>query len=124
MEQLQGFADALLALVPVVAFGAPLISVIVDTAKRAGLKDGAAPLLSGVLNLALYALVFFAGDTRKGEVESVVQALTLVAPIVAGYFVSLLSTAQAHELLAKIGIGFKNSQREKPVNAPQPVGVG
>lgn len=111
MDAFLAFVQALLALVPVVGFGSPLIAAVIDAFKRAGvLKDGFAPLASLALNFVLYAIVFFAGDAHLGEVKSAVQALALAAPLIVALFVSLLSTSKAHDLLAAIGVGFSHAE--------------
>lgn len=113
MDALLSFVGNLLGLIPVVAFGAPLVAFLVDLAKRLRLPDGYAPLLSGALNLVLYGVVFFAGDKHLPQVQNVVQAMTLAAPVILSIFVSLLSTAAAHNMLAAIGVGFKHDAAAK-----------
>jgi len=117
MDQLSGFTEALLGYVPVVAFGAPLVAFIVDAAKRFGLPDGKAPLVAGLINLALFSVVFFVGKEHEKGVQDAVQALVLVAPAVLALFVQLLATAKAHAELTKIGVGFQHQAAEKALAA-------
>lgn len=109
MEQFLAFVAVLLALVPVIAFGSPLIAFIVDTLKRIGLPDGFAPLASGLLNLALYAVVFFVGPEHEGEVKNVVDGLLLIAPVVLALFTGVIATVKAHQKLAAAGVGYNHS---------------
>jgi hypothetical protein len=109
MDTALNFVGSVLGFVPAVAFGATLIAFLVDTAKRLGLPDGSAPALSGALNLALYALVFFATDAQKATIQDAVTAINLVAPYVTALFFSLLATAKAHHTLAPTGIGYSHS---------------
>lgn len=109
MDTLLGFGNSLLALVPVMGFAAPLIAFIVDTAKRAKLPDGYAPLLSGLLNFAVFAVLYFVGEAHRAQVQDVVQLLTQIAPVIVALFISLLGTAKAHDLLSAVGIGFSHA---------------
>jgi len=102
------FLNDLLVLVPVIAFAAPLIAFLVDTFKRFGLPDGYAPLISGVLNLGMYAALYFLSD-QEAEIQTVIEAMYQLAPIILALFVSVLSTKSAHDLLEKVGIGFSYS---------------
>ena len=54
------FLDVLseyLGLLPVVAVAAPLIAILVNLAKKAGLPDGYGGVLSGFLNLIAWAVL-------------------------------------------------------------------
>jgi len=106
--EIMEFVNGLLALVPVVAFAAPLIAFVIDTTKRFGLPDGYAPLVSGLLNLALYAVVYFVGEAHADQVQTVVEAVTMLAPVIVALFVSLLGTTGAHKALELIGIGYSH----------------
>jgi hypothetical protein len=108
MNTFVSFVDALLDLVPAVAFGAPLIAILVDAAKRVGLPDGYAPLASGLLNLILYGVLFFLKG-REGEVQTIVEGLTALAPFILSLFVGLLATAGSHKKLLNIGVGYSNT---------------
>ena len=103
------FLKGLFALVPVIGFGVPLIAFIVDTAKRFGLQDGWAPLVSGLLNLVLYGIVYFVGQENSDKVETVVNAIYALAPIILGLFINLVLTPKAHTKLAAVGVGYSHS---------------
>ena len=75
LELFLEFVSEVLGLVPIISFGAPLIAFLVDTLKRFGLKDGFAPLASGLLNAILYTVVWLAGDDNLAGVQTIVEAL-------------------------------------------------
>lgn len=113
--ELQVFVTDFLSFIPLMIGAAPVIATIIDIAKRFGLKDGYAPLVSSVLNAGAYALYYFADD-RRADVDNVLSGINLLAPYVAGLFVSLLSTNWAHNVLAKAGIGY-HQKKAKAVEA-------
>lgn len=104
--------EKILQLAPTVVFAAPLIAILVDQAKRLfGLPDGKAPLLSAALNTAIYILVIAAGEAHLKDIQDIVQAMELLAPIVAAWLAALLGTNVVHNWLTKTGIGFSYSER-------------
>lgn len=116
--ELQAFVTEVLSFLPLIVGAAPLIATLIDIAKRFGLKDGYAPLVSSVLNAGAYALYYFSDD-RQADVDSVLSGVNLLAPYLAGLFVSLLSTNWAHNMLAKAGIGYH--QKKAAPAQPQSV---
>lgn len=105
------FFVTLLTLVPAVGFGAPTIALLVDTAKRVGMPSKFSPLMSLVLNLALYAIVYFTGPEKRGQVEGVVAAIYAVAPFILALFVSLIMTVRSHKGWVTTGIGYRATPR-------------
>ena len=112
MGQLADFMSVLLGYVPAVMVAAPLIAFVIDQAKRFGLPDGYAPLVSGLLNLAAYAALYFAGAEHQGDVETVIEAITMIAPIVVALFTSALASNAAHNLLMWAGLGYSHNGQE------------
>jgi hypothetical protein len=108
MDAFVNFFASVAGFVPVVAFGATLIAFIVDTAKRLGLPDGYAPALSGGLNLALYALLYFAGDAHRAQIQDAVAAIYAVTPYVVALLMSALGAVGVHQQLTKIGLGYSH----------------
>lgn len=111
MDTFLAFINSLAGLVPVVAFGVPLIAIIVDAAKAGGkgLPDGYAPLVAGLLNVGLYAVVYFAGPDNTVKVQNVVQGLTLIAPVVLGAVMTAIGAAKLHTVLKPVGFGFSHA---------------
>lgn len=109
MDNFLAFVSAIAGLVPVVAVFSPLISYIVDAAKRVGLvPNNYAPLASGLLNLGAYAAVFFATDAQRAEFPAAVNAILTVAPFVVALLAGLLTTPAVHDALIKRGIGYSH----------------
>ena len=107
MDGLLGFILALADLVPVVGFGAGLIAVIVDALKRFGLlPDGFAPLAASLLNVALFAIVYFVGD--QADIEGLVEAITALAPYIIGLLSVALAAPAVHNALERVGVGFSH----------------
>ncbi len=111
MEVTVTFFEVLLGLVPVVAFAAPLIAFLVDQAKRAGLPDGFAPLVSGVLNLVFFALLFFLPNEAE-RIEDYTGAVYAFAPYVVALLVALISSSWVHDRLTAVGIGYSHTDAE------------
>jgi len=112
MEQFLVFVNLMLGFIPVVAGAAVAIAAIVDGLKKIGVvKDGYAPLASGVLNLVVFVGLFFFGDQYGKEVQSALDAIAIVAPVIVSLLIALLSTSKAHELLNSIGLGFSYSDK-------------
>jgi hypothetical protein len=109
MSTFLAFFSSLAGLVPVVAVFAPLFAYVTDTAKRLGLPDGAAPIVSGILNLAGYALVFFSSDATKAQFPSVVAGILAIAPYLVALVAGLLATPLAHNALLAAGHGVSNT---------------
>jgi hypothetical protein len=108
LDTLLAFLLELCDLIPAVAFGAPFIAFVIDLLKRLpkySLPDGYAPLVSGLLNLALYAALFFFKD-KQDAITGIVQALNTLAPFILMLFTSTLVTAGAHDKLANRGLGY------------------
>lgn len=108
MDQFIVFFSTLAGFVPVVVAFAPLVSYLVDAAKRIGLPDGYAPVLSGVLNLAAWVLVFFSSDEQIAQFPNVVAGVLAVAPYVVALVASLLATPLVHDALTDKGFGFSH----------------
>lgn len=111
MEQFLAFFVVLAGLVPAVAGAAPVIAFLIDTAKRFGLPDGYAPAVSGALNLAAFALLFFGGDAVKQQFPSVAAGFLAVAPYIVALIGSLVVTVAAHNTLVKTGQGVSNTAK-------------
>lgn len=110
MDQFLVFVNVLLGFVPAVAGAAVAISIIVDGLKKLGVvKDGYAPLVSGVLNLIVFTALFFFGDQYGKEVQSVLDGIAIVAPVLVSILIALLSTSKAHDLFNSIGLGYSYS---------------
>lgn len=60
------FVSDPLALVPLISFS---------------LKDGFAPLVSGLLNAALYTVVWLAGEEQLADEQTVIESLATVGPV-------------------------------------------
>jgi hypothetical protein len=110
MENVLGFVEVLLSLVPTVAGAAIAIGAIIDGLKKLGwLPDGYAPLVSLGLNFAVYVALYFLGDRYGGEIQSVLDAVATVSPILVALLLSLLGSSKVHDLLVGIGLGFSHS---------------
>lgn len=117
MENFLVFVNVLLGFVPAVAGAAIAIAAIVDGLKKLGwLPDGYAPLASGLLNLAVFVALFFLGDEYGKEIQSTMDAIAIVAPVVVSLLIALLSTSKAHDLLTGIGLGFSYSDHADKVS--------
>ena len=108
MDNLLAFLAALAALVPVVSTVAPLVAFVVDTAKRIGLPNGYAPLVSGLLNLLAFAAMFFLTDAQKAQIPDAVAGILAVAPFVVALLISVLATPVVHDMLTAKGLGFSH----------------
>jgi hypothetical protein len=118
MEQFLVFVNVLLGFVPAVAGAAVAIAVLVDGLKKLGwLPDGYAPLASGVLNLAVFVALFFLGDQYGKEVQSVLDGIAIVAPVLVSLLIALLSTSKAHDLFNSIGLGYSYSDIKSKARA-------
>jgi len=104
------FIEALLEMVPQVAFAAPVIAILIDQLKRVGLPDGYAPLASGLLNLTFFALVYFLPE-REGDIATIAEAAAQLAPFVVSFVLSLLTAAKVHQLTEPIGIGYSHTSK-------------
>ena len=110
MENALQFVELLLGLVPVVAGGSVAIAVIVDALKKIGLlPDGRAPIVSLVLNFALYVALYFLGDQYGADIQSVLDNIVIVAPVIVSILLTLLGSSKVHDLLVGIGLGFSYS---------------
>ena len=101
------FLQVFLGLVAVPA-AAPVLAVFIDFLKKVGLPDGFAPLVSGLVNVAVYAILFFAGKENTEMVGSFLDAFVLVAPYIFALFLSLVATAKAHDVLTPMGYGYSH----------------
>lgn len=112
MELVLDILKEFIALTPVVAVTAPLITLLVNAAKQAGLPDGRAGLLSGLLNLlAWIGLAVASRLDRLDEAQSVIQALTQLMPVLIALALSILASDGAFKLGRKIGLpGFHKSK--------------
>jgi len=114
MDQFLVFAETLLGFIPAVAGAAIAIAALVDGLKKLGwLPDGYAPLASGLLNLVVFVLLFFLGDQYGKEVQSVLDGIAIIAPVIVSLLIALLSTSKAHDLLTSIGLGVSYSARKE-----------
>jgi len=112
MEQFLVFVNVLLGFIPAVAGAAIAIAAIVDGLKKIGwLKDGYAPLASGLLNMAVFVILFFLGDQYGKQVQSALDAIAIVAPVIVSLLGALLATNGVHNLLTGIGFGFSHSDK-------------
>lgn len=109
MDQLVQFLEVVLGFVPVVAGAGALIAFLVDQAKRFGLlPDGKAPLVSLILNAAVWVAFYFAGEDNAAAVQGGIDAIYIIAPYIATLIVALLGTEWAHGLLTGIGVGYSH----------------
>lgn len=110
VDSLVGFLLELLSYVKVVPIAVPVIALLVDMLKRLpgkyALKDGYAPLVSGLLNLGVYAAYFFLTDKQDAFLDGILNGLTVLGPFILTLFGSVLGTASAHTSLASAGIGY------------------
>lgn len=114
MEQFLVFVETLLGFIPAVAGAAIAIAALVDGLKKLGwLQDGYAPLASGLLNLTVFVLLFFLGDQYGKEVQSALDGIAIIAPVIVSLLIALLSTSKAHDLLTSIGLGFSYSDHKE-----------
>lgn len=113
MDAFLAFVSVLAGLVPAVATFAPLIAYVVDALKRIGLPNGYAPLASGLLNVAAYALVYFATDAQRAEFPNAVAAILAVAPYVVAVLASVLATPAIHDALVARGFGYTHEASPK-----------
>jgi len=112
MSQFLVFIETLLGFIPAVAGAAIAIAALVDGLKKIGwLKDGYAPLASGLLNLVVFVALFFFGDQYGKEVQSVLDGIAIVAPVIVSLLIALLSTSKAHDLLNSIGLGYSYTDK-------------
>lgn len=113
LNTLLAFLLTICTLIPAVPAGAPAFAAIIDIWKRLpgrfGLKNGWAPLVSGLLNLALFTALFFLNNEGDKMVESLLGAVTALSPYILMLFVNLLATAGAHDKLVGIGVGKSHS---------------
>jgi len=110
MSNFLTFVEVLLGFVPAVAGAAIAIAALVDGLKKLGwLPDGYAPLASGILNLVVFVALFFLGDQYGKEVQSVLDGIAIIAPVIVSLLIALLSTSKAHDLLTSIGLGVSYS---------------
>lgn|SRR5574341_267559 len=101
------FVFILLGLVPAIGAAAPLIALIVDALKKAGvISDGYAGLVSAGLNFVVFALIYFLGAEK---VEGVIAVLVSIAPFVLGLFVSAVVSGLAHKVAVALGFGYNKS---------------
>ncbi len=112
-DRLLEFVTYLGILVPVVAAGAPAVSLIVDFAKRLGMNSKYSPALSSALNIALFVAAFFLGPERQGAFDNALSAFYTVSPYVFSLIVSLITTVQWHTVLANAGIGYRATTEDK-----------
>jgi len=103
------FLEAVLDMVPEVAFAAPLIAVLIDQAKRIGLPDGFAPLMSAALNFAFFTVLYFLPES-EADVATLAGAFETLAPFVVSFVLSLLAAAKVHQLTKPIGIGYSHPE--------------
>lgn len=108
MDQFIVFFSTLAGFVPVVVAFAPLVSYLVDIAKRIGLPNGYAPVLSGLLNVAAWVLVFFSTDEQIANYPNVVSGILAVAPYIVALVASLLATPLLHDALTAKGFGYSH----------------
>lgn len=119
------FLSSLLSLVPAVALAPPLIAFALDVSKRFGwLKDGYAPLISGAINLALYAALYFAGPDNAAKVANVVTAIVSVGTVILSVLTSSLVTNLWHNGLNWAGMGFSHSKSKQAALPVMMKGVG
>lgn len=103
-QALLDFVFVLLGLVPVIGAAAPLIALIVDALKKAGvLSDGYAGLVSAGLNFVAFGLIYFFGAEK---VEGVIGVLLSLTPFVLGLFASAVASGLWHKVAVKLGFGF------------------
>jgi len=118
MDQFLVFIETVLGFVPAVAGAAIAIAALVDGLKKLGwLPDGYAPLASGLLNLSVFVALFFLGDQYGKEVQSVLDGIAIIAPVIVSLLIALLSTVKAHDLLTSIGLGVSYSSRKAGARA-------
>lgn len=117
------FCGNLFTLVPVVAPAVLLIAIIVDGAKKAKiLPNGYAPVLSGVLNAAVFLVYYLAGPDRTAQIDGIIKAVTVFAPFIVGYAASVFSTAKAHNAMVEAGFGYSYSEEAWKKKYPEQAG--
>ena len=113
MDNTLEFLRVLLALVPTVAGAAIAIGSIVDGAKRLGwLPDGYAPLASLVLNFAVYVALYFLGERYGEEIQSVLDAIAMISPVLVAVLASLAGSKIVHDILVSIGLGYSHTAKQ------------
>jgi hypothetical protein len=111
MEAVLAFLEAALKLVPVVVVAAPLIALLIDTAKKLGaLKDGQAGIANLILNAAFWIGLYIAGQLGvQAQAEEFIQKFAEFAPAVVALILGLVSSQWFHNLAAGKGFGYSFS---------------
>jgi hypothetical protein len=109
--KLLDFIVTLGALVPVIAVAAPLISTIVDAAKKAGMAAKYAPAISAALNALVFTLRYFAGNDHAAQFDSAINALYALSPYVLALVLALLATVYSHKQLTAAGLGYSKTPK-------------
>jgi len=104
------FIEALLEMVPQVAFAAPVIAILIDQLKRVGLPDGYAPLINGVLNLVFFTILYFAPEAEN-DIATITGAFEVLAPYIVSIILSIVGAAKVHKLLLPTGVGFSHTPK-------------